>query len=80
MVELYNFTQLIKTPKRITDTSQTLLDHIYTNKPEHVCGVKVPVYVHKWQIYVIHTLPTSQISSIFQMFLQTFQNLKVHFK
>ena len=44
MVELYNLTQLIKTPTRISDKSQTLLDHIHTNKPENVCADNVPVY------------------------------------
>ena len=39
---LFNLKQLVISPTRITATSSTLIDHIYTNKPDAVSHVKVP--------------------------------------
>ncbi len=36
IVVLYNLSQLINEPTRITDSSSTLLDHIFTNTPDKV--------------------------------------------
>ena len=35
-------TQLVKSPTRITQTSATLIDHIYTNNPDVITEVSVP--------------------------------------
>ena len=32
----FNFQQLVKTPTRITGTSKTLIDHLFTNRPERI--------------------------------------------
>ena len=40
---LFGLRQLIKTPTRVTPTSQTLIDHIYTNNPDTISDVDVPV-------------------------------------
>jgi len=42
--ETYNFTQLINTPTRVTDKSATIIDHVYTNKPDNISETNVPVY------------------------------------
>ena len=36
IADLYNLSQLINEPTRITDSSSTLLDHIFTNTPDKV--------------------------------------------
>ena len=41
-LEEFNFTQIISTSTRITDKSNTLIDHVYTNKPENIYEIKVP--------------------------------------
>ena len=42
-LEQFDFTQVIVKPTRITDNSCTLIDHIYTNRPENFHEVEVPV-------------------------------------
>ena len=46
LIETYSLTQLIKEPTRTTHTTQTIIDHIITNRPERVsesgvmpCGI-----------------------------------------
>ena len=39
-----NFTQLVKDPTRITPTSATLIDHVFSNNPENIVNVSVPPY------------------------------------
>ncbi|KAK3107876.1 hypothetical protein FSP39_024162 [Pinctada imbricata] len=41
-LEQFEFTQVIDKPTRVTDKSATLIDHIYTNKPENFHEIKVP--------------------------------------
>ena len=41
-LERFDLTQVIKTPTRVTSNSSTLIDHIYTNKPENICEIVVP--------------------------------------
>ena len=36
IAELYNLSQLINEPTRTTDSSSTLIDHIFTNTPDKV--------------------------------------------
>ena len=42
--ENLNLSQLVQTPTRITDTSETLIDHAYSNIPENIVSVTVPHY------------------------------------
>jgi hypothetical protein len=44
MIADCNLTQLINTPTRVTPTSKTLIDHIYTSHPYHVVEVCVPPF------------------------------------
>ena len=37
--------QMIAEPTRVTATSVTLIDHIYTTNPENFIDIKVPCYV-----------------------------------
>ena len=41
-ITLLGLTQLLKSPTRITQTSATLIDHIYTNNPDVATEVSVP--------------------------------------
>ena len=38
-----NLTQLVTKPTRVTPTSETLIDHAYTNTPDNIIEVTVPV-------------------------------------
>lgn len=40
-VSLFGLSQLIQSPTRITPTTSTLLDHIYTNDPSIICDTSV---------------------------------------
>ena len=42
MIRAFNLEQMVKVPTRITSTSQTLIDHVYTNRPEYVQSIDVP--------------------------------------
>ena len=33
-LEVFNFTQVVSCPTRVTENTGTLIDHIYTNRPE----------------------------------------------
>ena len=39
----FNLTQFVKKPTRITTKSETLIDHAYSNTPENIIEVSVPV-------------------------------------
>ena len=41
-IEEFHMSQIITTPTRVTVKSATLLDHVYTNKPENICEINVP--------------------------------------
>jgi exonuclease III len=41
----HGFFQMIAEPTRVTETSVTLIDHIYTTNPENFIDIKVPCYV-----------------------------------
>ena len=41
-ITLLGLTQLVKSPTRITQTSATLIDQIYTNNPDVITEVSVP--------------------------------------
>ena len=42
-LEEFDLSQVILTPTRVTDKTNTLIDLVYTNKPQNICEVKVPV-------------------------------------
>ena len=42
IVNSYNFHQLINMPTRVTSTSSTIIDHLYTNCPDNITGIKIP--------------------------------------
>ena len=39
-----NFTQLVKDPTRITNVSATLIDHAFSNVPDNIVNIHVPLY------------------------------------
>ena len=41
--ESFNMSQLVNRPTRVTAISETLIDHVYTNSPENILDVSVPV-------------------------------------
>jgi len=44
LIELMNLTQLVKCPTRITDTSSTLIDHVFTHIPGNIIEINIPSY------------------------------------
>ncbi len=38
----YGLTQLINNPTRVTETSSSIIDHVYTNRVDRICDVFVP--------------------------------------
>ena len=44
LVQLFDLTQLVTKPTRITPYSSTLIDHVYTTNPEHISECYVPSY------------------------------------
>ena len=42
LLNALNFQQLINKPTRVTDISETLIDHVYSNVPENVTETAVP--------------------------------------
>ena len=40
-LDSYNFTQLIETPTRVTQTTASLIDHIHTNNTDKICQAGV---------------------------------------
>ena len=41
-INAFNCHQLIKTPVRVTNASQTLIDHLYSSVPENIIEITVP--------------------------------------
>ena len=41
---IFNMTQVISNPTRVTKSSSTLLDHAYSNIPENIDFISVPKY------------------------------------
>ena len=41
VVDSLQLTQVITSPTRVTATTETIIDHIYTTHPQHVCASKV---------------------------------------
>lgn len=44
LIQLFDLSQLISTPTRITQSSSTIIDHIYTSNPEYATESFVPHY------------------------------------
>ena len=44
LVQLFDLTQLVTKPTRITQYSSTLIDHVYTTNPENISECYVPSY------------------------------------
>ena len=42
-MESFGLEQIVKSPTRITDHSETLIDHIYCNNFSNVLSTKVPI-------------------------------------
>ena len=42
-LEEFHMSQIITAPTRVTVKSATLIDHVYTNKPENICEINVPI-------------------------------------
>ena len=58
-INALNFQQLIKTPTRVTDASQTLIDHLYSNVPENIIEITVPHLVVSDHYPICFTRKTS---------------------
>ena len=43
IINTFNLNQLITQPTRVTQTSSSIIDHIYTNTPQNICHTAVPV-------------------------------------
>ncbi len=43
-IDNVNLTQMVHSPTRICESSETLIDHIYTTNPENLTNCHVPVY------------------------------------
>ncbi|CAC5371646.1 unnamed protein product [Mytilus coruscus] len=41
---IFNLSQIVSVPTRVTQTSSTLVDHIYSNKPDNIHFFSVPKY------------------------------------
>ena len=44
LVQLFDLTQIVSAPTRVTQTSSTVIDHIYTSNPENISETIVPYY------------------------------------
>ena len=44
ILSTYGFHQLVNDPTRVTSQSVTLIDHVYSTRPEDISYVKVPIY------------------------------------
>ena len=42
---LFDLSQLITEPTQVTDTSSTIIDHVYTTEPGNITDCVVPQYV-----------------------------------
>ena len=40
----YGLTQLVKCPTRVSKNSSRIIDHVYSNRPDQIAEVSVPVY------------------------------------
>ena len=61
-----NFSQLITEPTRITLTTSSLIDHIYTNNPRHVrdSGVIIAGLSDHDIVYVVRKKPKIKCTSL----------------
>ena len=41
-LEMFNLTQVVSCPTRVTENTSSLIDHVYTNMPENITEIKVP--------------------------------------
>ena len=44
LIQLFDLTQLISSPTRITQSSSSIIDHVYTSNPEYITESFVPHY------------------------------------
>ena len=44
LIQLFDLTQLISTPTRLTQSSSTIIDYFYTSTPENIAETFVPHY------------------------------------
>lgn len=44
LIQLFDLSQIIQQPTRVTEKSSTLIDHVYTSNPENIIECFVPVY------------------------------------
>ena len=43
-IQLFDLTQLVTSPTHVTQSSLTIIDHVYTSKPENITETFVPYY------------------------------------
>ena len=44
LIQLFDLTQLVTSPTRLTQCSSTIIDHVYTSNPENITETFVPYY------------------------------------
>ena len=44
LIQLFDLTQLVTSPTRVTQSSSTIIDHVYTSNPENITEIFVPYY------------------------------------
>lgn len=44
LIQLFDLTQLVSSPTRVTQSSSTIIDHVYTSNPENITETFVPYY------------------------------------
>ena len=44
LIQLFDLSQTVQEPARVTETSSTLIDHVYSSNPENIIECFVPFY------------------------------------
>ena len=78
VTESVNLFQLVDTPTRVTASSSTLIDHAYSNMPENIVDIFVPVYAISDHYPVCLTRKISNSSSGSKHKTITYRNMR-HF-
>ena len=46
LIQLFDLTQLVTSPTRVTQSSSTIIDHVCTSNPENITATFVPYYMY----------------------------------
>ncbi|XP_060580125.1 uncharacterized protein LOC132736928 [Ruditapes philippinarum] len=59
-ISTFNLNQLITQPTRVTQTSSTIIDHLYTNQPQNICDIKIPILSISDHFPIVFTRKTKE--------------------